>query len=175
MALLACAPLAHAQVYRCIGAHGEPVYSGQPCDGTPVGAQRDAAAGQARIFGNVCPATPEALRRAINDAFQDHDVNLMAGLILWRGVSQGSARATLRSLADWLDQPLAGIASVFAIVPPSTGYGPEPPYSAGAPAAVATSAPPPVPIGFQVSTGGGNGGTRDFGITESGGCWWLTF
>jgi hypothetical protein len=29
------------------------------------------------------------------------------------------------------------------------------------------------PTGFEISTA--DGATRDFGITEFGGCWWLTF
>lgn len=190
VALPACAPLAHAQVYRCIGAHGEPVFSGQPC-GTPAPRRSDGASATTGTFGGVCPASPGELRQAINDAFQDDDVNLLSGLILWQGIDQASARATLRSLADWLKQPLAGIADVSAAGPPPGYAGQAPPYAAGIPgpaagtaastyaagmpaAATSAAAPPPL-IGFRVSTGGGDGSTRDFGLAQSGGCWWLTF
>src|SRR6185437_13308876 len=100
-ALLACAPLAHAQIYHCIGVHGEPVFSGQPC-GNPAPSSSNADAAS-NAFGGACAASPRALRQAI-----------------------GNAYATL--------QP---------------------------------------PTGFEISTA--EGGTRDFGVTEFGGCWWLTF
>lgn len=112
LALTACAPLAHAQIYRCIGAHGEPVFSGQPC-GTPAPVNPGVAGARGEGFGAVCAASPQALRQAIADAFTAHDVNRMAGLILWRGMDQASARATLRHLAEWLKQPLAGIAVAY--------------------------------------------------------------
>lgn len=173
VALAACAPLAHAQsqtqVYRCIGAHGEPVFSGQPC-GTPVSPSGAAAAAQGSGFGDVCAGSPQALRQAIAGAFDTHDVNRLAGLILWRGMDQASARATLRSLSAWLKQPLAGIAIAQAAGPPFADDGFAPAHG---PASGSSVAAPP--SGFEISTGGGDGSTRDFGITQFGGCWWLTF
>jgi len=163
-ALLVCAPLAHAQIYRCIGAHGEPVFSGQPC-GNPAPASSSAAA-LGNTFGDVCAASPQALRQAIGEAFTTHDVNRLAGLILWRGMDQASARSTLRSLAEWLKQPLIGVAIARAPGPPFDGLSPA--TSVGA----ATAAMQP-PTGFEISTA--DGATRDFGVVEFGGCWWLTF
>ncbi len=165
LALLASAPLAHAQIYRCIGAHGEPVFSGQPC-GNPASASSNAAATTGHSFGDVCAASPQALRQAIGEAFTTHDVNRLAGLILWRGMDQASARSTLRSLAEWLKQPLTGVAIARAAGPPFDGL----PPAASVGAANAAMQPP---TGFEISTA--DGATRDFGVTEFGGCWWLTF
>ena len=179
LALLACAPLVCAQtaqpVYRCIGAHGEPVFSGQPC-GTPAPTPGTSAAVHGTGFSAVCAASPEALRQAISGAFAAHDVNQLAGLILWHGMDQGSARTTLRSLAAWLKQPLTGIAFTRAAGPPftDTDSGPSPVTTSGEPAGASSVAAAP-PTGFGVSTGGVDGTTRDFGLIESGGCWWLTF
>lgn len=175
-ALTACATVAHAQaqthVYRCIGAQGEPVFSGLPCGpaAPPPGA---VAVSQGSGFGDVCPASPQALRQAIAAAFQAHDVNRLAGLILWRGMDQASARSTLRSLSAWLKQPLARIAIAYAAGPPFADTGPWSAASADVPASGSSAAS--APSGFEISTGGGGGSTRDFGITEFGGCWWLTF
>ncbi|MGH8214541.1 MAG: hypothetical protein ACREPZ_02435 [Rhodanobacteraceae bacterium] len=174
------APLAWAQaptqtpIYRCVGAHGEPKFSSQPC-GTAVqlpgnGAGADAAT-SSHAFGDVCPASPGALRQAIAGAFESHDVNRLAGVIVWRGIDQASAQAMLRTLADWLKQPLAGIAIAGAAGPPPAASVPSPPLSAGV--AMNGSMLALAPTGFEISTAGG--GTRDFGITESDGCWWLTF
>ncbi|HJR13522.1 MAG TPA: DUF4124 domain-containing protein [Rhodanobacteraceae bacterium] len=165
-ALLACAPLAHAQIYHCIGAHGEPVFSGQPCGNPAPSSSNAGAAGNA--LGGACAASPQALRQAIGNAFATHDVNRLAGLILWRGLDQASARNTLRSLAEWLKQPLTGIAIARAAGPPFGGTDSPPDASTGA----ANAALPP-PTGFEISTA--EGGTRGFGVTEFGGCWWLTF
>lgn len=179
LALLACAPLAHAQqaqpVYRCIGAHGEPVFSGQPC-GTPAPARAANAPTQGNTFSTVCAGSPQALRQAIAGAFATRDVNQLAGLILWKGMDQNSARATLRALAAWLKQPLTGIAITRAAGPPiaESDPSPVPVSSSGAPASASSVAASP-PTGFDVSTGGVDGTSRDFGLVESGGCWWLTF
>jgi hypothetical protein len=175
------APLAWSQapaqtpIYRCVGAHGEPKFSSQPC-GTPVqlagdGAGADAITGSYG-FGDVCPASPEALRQAIAGAFERHDVNRLAGVIVWRGIDQDSARTLLRTLADWLKQPLAGIAIAGSAEPPYAATGPAPAASvfhAGGNGSTVALAP----TGFEISTAGG--GTRAFGVTESDGCWWLTF
>ncbi|MGN6790584.1 MAG: DUF4124 domain-containing protein [Rhodanobacteraceae bacterium] len=163
-ALLACAPLAQAQIYRCIGAHGEPVFSGQPC-GNPATASSSIGAAS-NASGNVCASSPQALRQAVGEAFATHDVNRLAGLILWRGMDQASARNTLRSLADWLKQPLTGVAIARAAGPPFEDSAPPPGTTTG-------EAPPGPPSGFEVSTA--DGAKRSFGVTEFGGCWWLTF
>ena len=180
LALFACVLSAHAQhtqpVYRCIGPHGEPVFSGQPC-GTPATATGANAPMQGAGFGGICAGSPEALRQAIAGAFAVHDVNQLAGLILWSGMDQGSARATLRSLAAWLKQPLTGIAFTPATGPPfadSDDAEPPPVDTTDGPAS-ASSVAAPVPTGIDVSTGGVDGATRNFGLVESGGCWWLTF
>lgn len=170
LALVACAPFAHAQIYRCIGAHGEPMFSGRPC-GPPAPPPGQVSATQGSGFGSVCAGSPQELRHAIAQAFADHDVNRFAGLVLWRGMNQASAQATLRSLAAWLKQPLSGIAIVSAAGPPFADTGPSPAASAGDQAGSAVAQA----TGFEISTGGGDGHARDFGVTEFGGCWWLTF
>jgi hypothetical protein len=173
IALLACAPLVHAQVYHCIGAHGEPVFSGEPC-ATPA-PSASSAASAVNGFGAVCADSPEALRQALANAFTTHDVNRLAGMILWRGMDQASARSTLQSLAGWLQQPLTGIAIAYPTGPPFADTGPAPAASSANPADGAGVASQPAPSGFEVTTGGADGGDRDFGVTEFGGCWWLTF
>ena len=172
LALVACAPLAHAQVYRCIGTHGEPVFSGEPC-GAPASSGTDVAS-PANGFGAACAASPGVLKQELANAFTAHDVNRLSGLILWRDMDQASARTALRALTAWLKQPLTGIAVAYATGPPFAEAGPAPATSAGDPAGASSVATQP-PTGFDISTGGVDGSTRDFGVTESGGCWWLTF
>ncbi len=178
LALLASAPLAHAQlVYRCIGEHGEPVFSGQPC-GTPApspGATAAAPAGTAGGLGGVCAASPRSLRDEVAAAFQRNDVNLLSGLILWNGTAQSSARATLRSLSAMLKEPLVGITLASGADPPADA--PASSSTAAGPVQAASVAPPPsgLVVTTQPAGSGTEGGqTRDFGLAEVGGCWWLT-
>lgn len=171
-ALVALAPLAQAQIYHCIGPHGEQVYTDQPCASPAPSAVSNPAADTA--FGNVCPGSPTGLRRAVSNAFDTHDVNSLAGLILWRGIGQGAAIDRLRSLKAWLKQPVTDIALVQGASPPYAGdASPDTIYASNGQAIVV--APSLQPVGLRVSTGGANGSTRDFGISEFGGCWWLTF
>lgn len=173
LALIACTPLAHAQIYYCIGAHGEPVFSGQPC-GTPAPSSGDTTTAVNDGFGSVCAASPQELRQAIAGAFASHDVNRLSGLILWRGMDQASARAELRVLAAWLQQPLAGIAIAYTAGPPFADAGPAHGASVGN-SAGGPRTPRLPPSGFEISTEGAGGSTREFGVIEFGGCWWLTF
>lgn len=163
---------AAAQVYRCIGAHGEPEFSGQPC-AAPLPSAATGAADAADGTGSLCAASPGVLRNAVAQAFAARDVNRLAGVMLWRGVDQASARAVLRALAAWMQRPLTGIADVRAGGPPEGAPEPAPASAIPAPAPAA-SAPAPPPIAFAVSTGGVDGSTRDFSLVRSGGCWWLT-
>ncbi|MGH8116201.1 MAG: DUF4124 domain-containing protein [Rhodanobacteraceae bacterium] len=172
LVLMACAPWAHAHIYRCIGAHGEPVFSGQPCaNPIPTNARNPVTPDQGS--DSVCAGSPQQLRAAIAQAFAAHDVNRMAGLLLWRGLDEAAARATLHSLSAWVKQPLAGIAVARATGPPSLVS--DPPPASSSDDFIVPTASLERPTGFVVSTGGGDGSTRDFGITEIGGCWWLTF
>lgn len=177
LALLGCAPAAWAQstgIHRCIGAHGEPVFSGQPC-ANPVPSTSSAnPVAQENGFGSLCAGSPQLLRTEIARAFATRDVNRLAGLILWRGMGEASVRATLGALSAWVKQPLAGIVVAGATGPPPVNAGPAPTGSVVQPGPLA-GARPGLPTGFEISTGGGDGSTRDFGITEIGGCWWLTF
>ncbi len=43
------------------------------------------------------------------DAFDRHDVNALAGLILWDGVAPGAANSRMRELAALIDDPSARI------------------------------------------------------------------
>jgi hypothetical protein len=171
IALLLCAPLAHAQIYRCIGVHGEPVFSGEAC--APGASPRSAGDIAARSggFTAACATSPGKLRKATAEAFDTHDANRLAGLIVWRGVDQTLAQATLRAFTVWVQQPLAGIALAYANGPPDAHAG----AVSGGHAADATGPASGQLSSIEISTGGDDGSTRDFGVLRFGGCWWLTF
>lgn len=165
---------AHAQtprpVYRCVGAHGELVFSGRPCGAPAAAGSAGTGTERGGMPGAACMATPAALRQAIGEAFAGRDVNRLAGLMVWQGIDTAVARALLQSLSDWLHRPLIGIAIAYPAVAPQPAAVP-PAMTGTAPPAAAFSAA--IPTGIEVSTGGDGGGVRTFAVVQSGGCWWL--
>lgn len=177
-----CVPQsAHAQVHRCVGADGEPVFTDQPCatqepslgaidsaNGVVSTSSSDAVLNGERIqslSATSCPHSPQALRDRIALAFNSDDPNTLAGLIDWRGYDRSSANARLREFKRWLQQPLAGIQFN------------GPPDPSGAQPGDADYAPP-APSGLTVSTqphGDEVPSSRSFGVMQRGGCWWLSF
>jgi len=154
---------AHAQsqsVHRCIGTHGEIVFSGLPC-GTEIAPDSHASSpspGEGdRSAAPVCPASTEALRTLLADALARRDANAIAGVLRWDGVGGGEARQRLRELADLAAQPLLGVDM----------NGDEAAPGAPTDSTAAT---------LTVRTGSSeSGGTREheFRIRVNGGCHWL--
>lgn len=173
---------AHAQVHRCLGANGEPVFTDQPCGAqepsidagqsangvAPVsssGAAITASGAQSAGTNASCPRSPQALRDRIALAFDRDDPNALSGLIDWRGYDRSGASARLREFNDWLKQPLSGIQ--FNGPPDPSGAQPgDADYVQTRPWSVAVTTQP---------RGEDRADTRDFGVMQRGGCWWLSF
>lgn len=172
--LLCFAHDAEAQIHRCIGARGEPVFTDQPCgsaelavnvssgklDGNDEMGTADVAEnGDSTRMAATCPHSPQEVRERINIAFDDDNPNALAGLFDWRGFSHRSADARLKDFSRWLKQPLAGVqfsgaADPSGAQPDDADYAPED------------------PSGLTVLT---QSDARSFGLAQKGGCWWLSF
>lgn len=161
-----CAVRAESQViHRCIGEHGEMSFSGLPCAGAsapaasstqPAAARRQPGAIQAAGTRVACPASADALRDVIAEAFARRDANTLAGVMLWEGVGGGAVPARMQELAELTQRPLAGI-------------------DVGAEAGADDAQAQPEDTLLVVRTGGLDGGAseHDFRVTTSGGCYWL--
>jgi hypothetical protein len=178
--LLCFARMAHAQIHRCTGAQGEPVFTDQPCGSAELAVNPssdtlvhtgDADADGAPADGGgtpiaaTCPHTPEQVRERINIAFNEDNPNALAGLFDWRGFSRRSADAQLEEFGRWLKHPLVGVefssgADPSGAQPDDLDYAPENPSGL----TVLTQSP-----------GGFAPDTRSFAMTQRGGCWWLMF
>jgi hypothetical protein len=159
-------------VHRCIGEHGEIAFSETRCaggreiagssDGEPTSRAPAAARGAAEprsTTSPMCPASPDALRDRIAEAFARRDANTLAGVLRWDGISGGAANSRMRDLADLTGRPLIGIDLGGDAIEADVG-----------------DAPPPAPTTLvTVRTGGLGGGAseREFRMTASGGCYWL--
>ena len=156
--LLASAPAAANEtgqrVHRCLGAHGEIVFSGLPCQaGTHPG---DSATSQAApvVPADRCATTPQELRDRVASAIERRDPNSLAGLLQWRGVSASAMHGHLRALRELVTRPLLAI----------DGGNDEDAAPAGAAGHER----------LRIRTGSGDGlREQTFSILGSGGCFWL--
>jgi hypothetical protein len=171
--LLCVARCAHAQIHRCIGAQGEPVFTDQPCgsaelsvsvaggglDRDDQGNADDSPRSSGSLIAATCPRSPEEVRDRIAVAFNDDNPSALAGLFDWRGFSHASADARLKDFDRWLKHPLVGVQFTGAVDP--SGARPDDLDYA-----------PVNPSGLTVLT---PSDTRSFGLAQRGGCWWLSF
>ncbi|MEO7432406.1 MAG: hypothetical protein ABIR62_10320 [Dokdonella sp.] len=150
------------KIHRCIGLHGEIVFSGDACAATDsaVGAVSGDVPAAPSVATDRCPASAVELRERVVEAIARHDANTIAGMIHWRGVGSTAARSRLRSLRDLAKYELLAVDSAD-----DSGSTPS------------DDARPP-PDGFRVRTGGGDtGGVHEqaFGVEFEGGCYWLVW
>jgi hypothetical protein len=160
-----------ATVHRCIGEHGEIAFSETRCaGGRELGSTEvessSASTSTTRIeppprasTSATCPASPDALRERIAEAFARRDANTLAGVMRWDGISGGAANARMRELVALTQQPLTGVELGGEAIEASLGDDPPP-----APATLMT-----------VRTGGLASGAseREFRVSASDGCYWL--
>lgn len=179
--LLTAAAPARAQnpIHHCIGAHGNPVFTDQPCaalDATPVGAAppslRDDNDQPDAPPPVLCAATTAQLRQSVIDAFAHRDANRMAGLMLWDGYGHGAAVADIRSLAVLMRQPLLDLqpsGNATTAGPPPAGAA----SSDAAPAADAATASPQLRLQMAGTDASGSPRELRFDIVRRAGCLWL--
>ncbi|HEX7731499.1 MAG TPA: DUF4124 domain-containing protein [Rhodanobacter sp.] len=157
-------------IHRCMDAHGNPLFTDQPCtsqQATPVQAPSPAPAASATTPGapvplQSCATTAAELRQRVIDAFAARDPNQLAGLMLWHGYGHLSAVDDIRALGRLVRQPLLEVH--FGGEP---GDDPAAADGTGAPAAAAAADE------LQVRTGD-DGGAR-FAIARQAGCLWLRY
>lgn len=119
--LLPCAWLsspaaAYAQpVQRCIGADGRAVYTDQRCATVGAAERLPAAAGAdaPRLFNSGCPRVLSQLVGEIGTAIRGGEVNRLASVYDWSGVSNAAAAQVLDRLEAIVDRPLVDIAPVY--------------------------------------------------------------
>ena len=133
----------HAQqVQRCIGPDGRAVYTDRRCD--DIGAvdrlPSAAAADGPRLFRGGCPRVLSQLVGEIGAAIQTRDVNRLAGIYDWRGMSDASASRVLDRLEGVVERPLVDIAPVYP-------YGGDGDATSGLPAAAVVEPSPPAATG----------------------------
>ncbi|MBD8874089.1 DUF4124 domain-containing protein [Rhodanobacter sp. DHB23] len=158
LCILATAAQAQGTIHRCVDAHGNPLFTDQPCpsqQAAPAPAASLAPPGAPAPLQR-CAATAAELRQRVVDAFAAHDPNRLAGLMLWGGYGNGSTTGDLRALAQLVRQPLLEIhfdnESADGLPPPAS-----------------STVPPARALRLRTD----DGGTAGFAITRQAGCLWL--
>ncbi len=174
---------AQTVIHRCVGMHGNPVFTDQPCaslNATPVTDSHlplpHAPAGDAPEA--LCAATAADLRQAVVDAFAHRNANRLAGLMLWDGHDQEAVVAAIGQLADAMEQPLLDIqAGASGDLARTTPTGPGATARSPPLAAARSGLPSPDEGTLVLHTAGNDGSGRPrelrFDMVRRAGCLWL--
>jgi hypothetical protein len=169
--LLASAPAvpARAQVRHCVTPDGQDAYTDRRC--ADIGAierqprPNEGAMVAMRLYRGGCARTLQDLVFELTTAVDGRDVNRLAALYHWPGMSTSTANATMQQLEAIVQRPLMDIATV---VPP----GPDGEDGSYYPRTTMAQAP----IGVRLQQTLGNGTTPSqtvFGLQRHLGCWWV--
>lgn len=174
-------PCAQAEIRRCAGADGRLIYTDRAC--ADIGAverlpRADAAASgnQARAPG--CSRSLPDLVFELTAAIDNRDVNRLAGVYDWTGMSSRSGYALLGRLAVIASRPLVDVSPILPTPAPTIAID----GGAGADGEVAAMQPPQpavdrTPVAMRVDQTLANGTTpvrTVFGLRRRMGCWWIT-
>jgi hypothetical protein len=167
LALLALWTLpSQAQVRRCTGPDGTAIYTDRRC--ADIGATErvpHAAPGQpAQFYRGGCARNLLDLVYELTAAVDSHDVNRVAGLYHWVGMSSSGAVSVMNRLDLIAQRPLVDIVPVY----PATAQGEGDYY----PQATVRRAP----IGLRLEQTLSNGSTPSrtmLGLRRYLGCWWV--
>jgi len=100
-------------VHRCIGEHGEIVFSGIACGAAEIGAEprpsSSLADDAASAVAMTCPRSPAELRDLFANALSRRDTNAITSLVRWNGVRGAEARERLKEIAELGQRPLIGV------------------------------------------------------------------
>jgi len=181
-ALSLCSPAASAQqggVQRCTMVDGTTLYTDKACSdlgAVPRLPSTGDSGSRLNLYRGGCSRTLSDLVYQITSAINAEDVNRLAGVYEWRGVSNASAHRTLNRLEAIVKRPLVDIVAVRPAPPPildeegrlvdnnSDGYYPR-------------TSVQQRPIGLRLEQTLANGSTPSrtvFGLRRNYNCFWIT-
>lgn len=170
LTLIGCALVAqraHAQIHRCGGPGGGTIYTDRQC--ADIGAVERVmhAAGQpARFYRGGCAGNLLDLVYELTAAIDSRDVNRVAGVFDWVGMSSRTGYALMGRLDVIAKRPLVDVVPVYPAVP--TDENGDDLY----PQASVRRAP--VALRLEQTLGNGSTPSRTvLGLRRYLGCWWV--
>ncbi|WP_159015533.1 hypothetical protein [Cognatiluteimonas profundi] len=168
MLLLAACPIASAQVHRCAAPDGTTIFTDRACAdlGAVDSVPRGTVGTGARLYRSGCSHTLQDLVFELTAAIDARDVNRMAGIYHWVGLSGATAYTVMDRLQVIVQRPLVDISPLF----PSGPGGEQGDYY---PQATTRRAP----TGLRLEQTLANGSTPAhtvLGLRRYLGCWWIS-
>lgn len=170
---------AHAQVRRCAGTTGEVIYTDQKCADIGATDRLLHASGSGYVpsaYRGGCSRRLNALVSDLTNAIETRDVNRLALLYDWAGMSTRQGYAVMARLDGIAKRPLVDILPIYPRPPPilsadgtvadanADGYFPQ----------TAVRRPP---VGLRLEQTFSNGVTPArtvLGLRKRLGCWWIS-
>lgn len=178
--LLACVPHdARAEVRRCALPDGGTIYTDRRCEDLgaselPKAAATPGAMG-ARPGRATCARSVDDLAFALGNAIQSGDVNQVAGVYDWTGMSTGAGYRLMERLDAIARRPLVDVQPAYAGGSNDHGYDVVE-FDESTGRVVSQTARAPRLIGIRVEQTLANGTTPArtlFGVRRNLGCWWV--
>lgn len=154
-----------AQVVRCVGEQGEPMFAqscARPLPAPAVIPARPGAVSRPAPAATDCARTPQGLEAALRAAIRGGNGVRLSGLVLWPGMSMRAARSEMRQLVPLLREGSSEVTLLAAA--------PADPFAQADTAADAAL----VVTTVSERKGETRSQERHFGIVRARGCYWLT-
>ena len=156
-----------AEVRRCTGPDGAAIYTDRRC--ADIGASDrvpHAVPGQpTRFYRGGCARNLLDLVYELTAAVDSHDVNRVAGLYHWVGMSSSGAVSVMDRLDTIAQRPLVDIVPVY----PASAQGEDDDY----PQATVRRAPTGLRLEQTLSNGSSTPSRTMLGLRRYLGCWWV--
>jgi hypothetical protein len=160
-----------AQVRRCTAANGTTIFTDRRCQdlGAVERIPRDAVARITPLYRNACARTLQDLVYELTTSIDSRDVNRLAGVYQWTGLSTTGGYAIMNRLQRIVDRPLLDVSPIYAgSADPQSGVDAD--YY---PQRTARHAP----IAIRLEQTLANGSTPShtvLGLRRHLGCWWVS-
>jgi hypothetical protein len=165
--LLAMCPIVGAQVHRCTASDGTTIFTDRVCAdlGAVESVTRGTTGTGARLYRSGCSRTLQDLVFELTSAIDARDVNRMAGIYHWVGLSGATAYTVMDRLQVIVQRPLVDISPLFPAGPQgeSGDYYPQ-----------TTSRRAPTGLRLEQTLANGSTPTHTvLGLRRYLGCWWI--
>ena len=161
----------HAQVRHCTAADGTTIFTDRRCQdlGAVERIPRDTVARVAPLYRNACSRTLQDLLYELTTSIDSRDVNRLAGLYQWTGMSTTGGYAIMDRLQRIVERPLVDVTAIHAgntDAPAQTGGDYYPQF---------TTRRAPVAIRLEQTLANGSTPSHTvLGLRRHLGCWWVS-
>jgi hypothetical protein len=163
-------------IRRCVARDGGSIYTDRPCetfdavDRKPDAPATTTAAPEARLsIRSDCVRRTDTLLFELRRGIESENINQLAGLYHWPGISGRGARGIMDRLQRVASRPLSSVQLVF---PPVTPVRDDPD-------AFPQGTPPEDPVGVRIEQSMPGEITPSFSedlrLVRHAGCWWVAF